>query len=321
MLEETHYYPFGLRMAGISSNALKGSNYAENRMKYNGIEYTNELDLDIYDAQLRNLDPQIGRWNQIDPKIENMEAWSPYASNYDNPIRYNDFLGDEGEDPNTGGFLQGIKIGFTDLFKNAGNAIASPGQTVKAMFSPQAILDNGLNVATMGGYGIAKGVVDNTRVIVNEGTYGLGKVVGAKVAEATIAVATEGAGKAIGAIRKGMGAASEGAALNSKVLDYAKENGIYSGQKNLRSNSYVEKYKTQMQEGTFDTERGAAGFIDKGRTILTDGNHRMNAAIQYAIETGDNKFVQSLIRNGNFRAANIAEYGINVYNLPVKPRK
>ncbi|WP_142688494.1 type II toxin-antitoxin system death-on-curing family toxin, partial [Chitinophaga polysaccharea] len=67
--------------------------------KYNGIEYTSELDLDIYDAQLRNLDPQIGRWNQIDPKIENMEAWSPYASNYDNPIRYNDFLGDEPNGP------------------------------------------------------------------------------------------------------------------------------------------------------------------------------------------------------------------------------
>ncbi|PSL45740.1 YD repeat-containing protein [Chitinophaga niastensis] len=95
VLEETHYYPFGLTMAGISSSALKGSNYPENRKKYNGIEYTNELDLDIYDAQLRNLDPQIGRWNQIDPKTENMEMWSPYVSNYDNPIRYNDFLGDE----------------------------------------------------------------------------------------------------------------------------------------------------------------------------------------------------------------------------------
>ncbi|NLR68737.1 hypothetical protein HGH92_30825 [Chitinophaga varians] len=99
VLEETHYYPFGLTMAGISSNALKGANYPENRKKYNGIEYTSELDLDIYDAQFRNLDPQIGRWNQIDPKIENMEAWSPYASNYDNPIRYKDFLGDEPDGP------------------------------------------------------------------------------------------------------------------------------------------------------------------------------------------------------------------------------
>ncbi len=99
LLEETHYYPFGLTMSGISSNALKGMNYPENHKKYNGIEFTDDLDLDIYDAQLRNLDPQIGRWNQIDPKIDNMEMWSPYASNYNNPIRYNDFWGDSGTVP------------------------------------------------------------------------------------------------------------------------------------------------------------------------------------------------------------------------------
>ncbi len=97
LLEETHYYPFGLTMTGISANALKGTGYPENRRKYNGIEFTADLDLDIYDAQFRNLDPQIGRWNQIDPKMEKMEMWSPYASNYDNPILYNDFFGDEPE--------------------------------------------------------------------------------------------------------------------------------------------------------------------------------------------------------------------------------
>jgi len=49
MLEETHYYPFGLTIAGLSTKALKPY-YAENRKKFNGIEHTTDLDLDTYDA-------------------------------------------------------------------------------------------------------------------------------------------------------------------------------------------------------------------------------------------------------------------------------
>src|SRR6478735_3132399 len=84
-------------MAGISSKAFN-SDYAENKKKYNGIEKEDDLGIEIYDANLRELDPQIGRWWEIDPKVENMEMWSPYASNYDNPIRYSDPLGDEGDE-------------------------------------------------------------------------------------------------------------------------------------------------------------------------------------------------------------------------------
>ncbi|ACU61601.1 hypothetical protein Cpin_4142 [Chitinophaga pinensis DSM 2588] len=95
LLEETHYYPFGLIMAGISSSAIKENAYPVNKKLYNGIEFNTDLDLNEYDAFYRTLDPQTGRWKQIDPKIENMEAWSPYASNFNNPMRYSDLLGDE----------------------------------------------------------------------------------------------------------------------------------------------------------------------------------------------------------------------------------
>ena len=56
------------------------------------MEEAKDLGINQYDAYFRNLDPQIGRWFQIDPKPDH--RWSPYAAMNNNPINFSDFLGD-----------------------------------------------------------------------------------------------------------------------------------------------------------------------------------------------------------------------------------
>ncbi|MBO9594006.1 MAG: ParB N-terminal domain-containing protein [Niabella sp.] len=89
LLEENHYYPFGLIQKGISSSAVGAST---NKFKYNSIEQTDVLGLNQLEAFFRTMDPQIGRWLQIDPKPNVFE--SPFAAMGNNPIFNRDPLGD-----------------------------------------------------------------------------------------------------------------------------------------------------------------------------------------------------------------------------------
>jgi len=109
-------------MAGISDKAAGG---IENKYKYNGIELDTSLGLNEYDAPLRDLDPQTGRWWQVDPLTEDQEMWSPYTSNNDNPILYQDPRGNEGE-----ACCEGLKEWASKVYEGA-------KEEVKNIFSPE----------------------------------------------------------------------------------------------------------------------------------------------------------------------------------------
>lgn len=102
MIEENHYYPGGLAMAGISDKALK-TNYAANKFRFGGKELQNQefsdgSGLEEYDFKARWFDPQLMMWHSLDPKADQMRRYSPYTFAFDNPLRYIDPDGMEVQD-------------------------------------------------------------------------------------------------------------------------------------------------------------------------------------------------------------------------------
>lgn len=89
VLEENHYYPFGLTI----SESINNASLPMQPYKYNGKELEKSFGLEIYEYGARQYDPQIGRWKGVDPLADKYVDLSPFVYTANNPVRYVDYDG------------------------------------------------------------------------------------------------------------------------------------------------------------------------------------------------------------------------------------
>ena len=205
-------------MAGISSKSL---NFGDpvSKIKFNGKELNEDLDVDWYEYGFRNnFDPQLGRFHSVDPLASDYPYYTPYqfagnqvpnAIDVDGlePAFFNDLVSWAVQkvttNPNSGtsktiGAVAGVGKSIEKTVTGAINLVAHPiesGKALLSMNSPEAMAN------------MAIGVADKVNTLKN----GTGFEKSLVISEAVTDVVTSIAGT------KGAGAALKGEAVVANV--------------------------------------------------------------------------------------------------------
>ncbi|EAY23896.1 cell well associated RhsD protein, putative [Microscilla marina ATCC 23134] len=89
IVQENHYYPFGMNLRGIEKVGKPSHKYL-----YNGKEKHEEFGLNWLSYGQREYDPAIGRFNRVDRFAEKYQDFNPYNYTNNNPISRIDINGD-----------------------------------------------------------------------------------------------------------------------------------------------------------------------------------------------------------------------------------
>lgn len=129
IIEESNFYPFGLKHFGYNFGGISSSGNSEaQKYKFQEQEYQEELGLNWYSFKWRNYDPSIGRFMSIDPLAEKYNWMSAYQFSSNQVVHAREIEGLESyDDLNEDDLNFDIwKAYGTDLFDNSGNQIHEP---------------------------------------------------------------------------------------------------------------------------------------------------------------------------------------------------
>ncbi|GAB5400683.1 MAG: hypothetical protein Aureis2KO_22680 [Aureisphaera sp.] len=93
IIEESNYYPFGVKQKGYNTTFNPIGNDLAQNWKFGGKENNEELGLEWYDFSARNYDAALGRFMSIDPLADFAPELTPYRYAANNPIVFNDPTG------------------------------------------------------------------------------------------------------------------------------------------------------------------------------------------------------------------------------------
>src|SRR5690606_10215919 len=126
ILEETHYYPFGLTMAGISSKALAFGEPKNKENTFQNQRFDDELGLNWVQFKWRNHDPQIGRFIEIDPLSDKYVYNSTYAFSENKVTNHVELEGLESV--SAGDAKQYLAEGFRQYFQAIGSIFSGKAE-------------------------------------------------------------------------------------------------------------------------------------------------------------------------------------------------
>jgi len=180
VIEENHYYPFGLTMAGISDQAIK-TQYAVNKYRFQKQELQNKefsdgSGLEMYEFKYRMDDPQIGRFWSVDPLASKYEYNSPYAFSEDKVTNSIE--------------LEGLEsVAINALWEQVKGEFNNAGKKIDNLFSAQSSNDHTTSKSKMA---VEGGSVEQAKSVETTNNYSLNFGMGDFMEHLTNTNTTEG---------------------------------------------------------------------------------------------------------------------------------
>ena len=141
ILEENHYYPYGLKHTNYNSDLLVHREYRgvlgikepgpieplvpvlPYNYKYNGKELQDEMGLNMTAMDFRQYDNALGRFNSLDALAEMQYSYTPYHFSGNNPIFFSDPMGLIQGGPMINAMWNNTPAGTNSFWQNDGSGL------------------------------------------------------------------------------------------------------------------------------------------------------------------------------------------------------